>query len=456
MSKKLVFNTVVFLAFALVTLPILGIVYNESAQLLGFRTVSVEVAGTGSMYPSLYWDQSEGGPEDSDHTVIQEYRSAPSMYRRFPGLDLFGKKYFFRSVSFGDLVAFQNEATKNILVAEGKNPDVGFIKRVIGLPGDTIELRDGYVLKNGQIMDEPYLYLPRSTYGGQNLADCLPLTIPAGHYFVLGDNRKVSTDSRSVLGLIKDQDISFILPYSAQSIYHSLWRDTSQDERLLGTPTLDQQSFYQLINQERVKAHRPPLKPVNQLVNSASVRGLSLLTNPDTAISLQGAMEKAGYNNVVIGEFVSYGRFTAAELLQNILGYGESAKQIMHDDYQEIGVTAINREINGCPTQIIVGHLGGYVPASYSQETLANWQKLRDSLGQALTSWEGAVGYNQLDQTKLFELLAILRRRLNLAEEMVKTIEQKLWLSQEQETRIKADEADAARAADLAKNLNGD
>lgn len=64
------------------------------------------------------------------------------------------------------------------------------IKRVIGLPGETVEIRNGRVFVDGAALDEPYLAQPtRGHYG--------PVYIPPLHLFVLGDNRGASNDSRS-------------------------------------------------------------------------------------------------------------------------------------------------------------------------------------------------------------------------------------------------------------------
>lgn len=73
-------------------------------------------------------------------------------------------------------------------------PDRRTIKRVIGLPGDTIECREGRVYRDGAMLDEPYL-----TSAGQNArtVDCgAPVTVPSGTLFVLGDHRVASRDSR--------------------------------------------------------------------------------------------------------------------------------------------------------------------------------------------------------------------------------------------------------------------
>ncbi len=64
-----------------------------------------------------------------------------------------------------------------------------FIKRIIGLPGDTIEIRDQQVFVNGVLLDEPYISAPPNN---NNI-----WTIPADEFFVVGDNRPNSSDSRS-------------------------------------------------------------------------------------------------------------------------------------------------------------------------------------------------------------------------------------------------------------------
>lgn len=73
------------------------------------------------------------------------------------------------------------------------------IKRVIGLPGETVEIRDGRVLINGEALDEPYLSI--STYAGMP-----PQVVPEEQVFVLGDNRGFSNDSRS-FGFVPFSDI---------------------------------------------------------------------------------------------------------------------------------------------------------------------------------------------------------------------------------------------------------
>jgi len=454
---KILKHFVGILPFAIlvgVSIPIIGMAYIETSKILGIRKIPVEVIGTGSMYPSLFWATNEGGPEDEQKIVVEEYRTTPHLYSLFRGFSFHGHSYFRRQVNYGDMVSFKNSQTAEILLKSDKDPTSGFIKRIIGTPGDTIELRDGFVYRNGKLLEEPYISSPRSTYGGSSLKDCSVITVPQGNYFVLGDNRKISSDSRFELGFINEADIQFILPYAEQKIYHSLWRDTSKDSQLLGQPTLQADEFVSLVNKERAKQGLKNLAIKPSLVKSATSRGEHLLDDDKTNYDLHKAISSFGYNNIVLGEFVSYGHFSAQELLENLLYNQETAKQIRNKDFSDIGVSDVNREIDGCPTQIVVGHLGGYVPASYDPDTIKSWSNLRDNLHEVIPSWEKAVDYHNIDQAKLATLLTIFRRRLDLAEEIIKAMEKKDWLTEAQQDRIKADEEDANTAATLSKELN--
>jgi signal peptidase I len=88
----------------------------------------------------------------------------------------------------GVIGGFLHWLAEGIGVAQPENPD--YIKRVIGLPGDTVELNGGRLFVNGEQVDEPYLdsQVDRRPYG--------PTTVPDGKLFVLGDNRAHSGDSR--------------------------------------------------------------------------------------------------------------------------------------------------------------------------------------------------------------------------------------------------------------------
>jgi signal peptidase I len=90
--------------------------------------------------------------------------------------------YHFEEIHRGDIVVFWYP----------KDPSKSFIKRVLGVPGDLVSIRDGQVYINGQLVEERYV--PR---GYQDADSYPPVRVREGHYYVLGDHRNASNDSRS-------------------------------------------------------------------------------------------------------------------------------------------------------------------------------------------------------------------------------------------------------------------
>lgn len=125
-----------------------------SVMIIAFLYQPVRVEGT-SMMPRL---------ENHDRLFINKF------------------VYDFSSIKRGDVVVFHYPL----------DPAKSYIKRVIGLPGDHIQIIDGYVWVNGKKLHEPYV---PARYRGH---DSMPLMkVPKGYYFVMGDHRSISYDSRA-------------------------------------------------------------------------------------------------------------------------------------------------------------------------------------------------------------------------------------------------------------------
>jgi len=99
--------------------------------------------------------------------------------------------YRFAAIERGDVVVFRYPG----------DPSKNYIKRIVGLPGDRIEILRGEVLLNGRRLQEPYV--PARYQDERSMAD---VVVPDGSYFVLGDHRNRSSDSRD-FGVVERQAI---------------------------------------------------------------------------------------------------------------------------------------------------------------------------------------------------------------------------------------------------------
>jgi signal peptidase I len=131
---------------------------------------------TGSMEPNLLV---------GDHLLVNKFVFGPAT----SGLERMVLPM--REIRRGDIVVFKFP----------EDPERDFIKRVIGLPGDTLEVRDRRVIVNGSAIEEDYAHylFPASgdeAGGFETRTRYGPVSVPAGHYFMMGDNRDNSQDSR--------------------------------------------------------------------------------------------------------------------------------------------------------------------------------------------------------------------------------------------------------------------
>jgi signal peptidase I len=155
---------------------LIAVIFVNFARIFVFQAFKIP---TGSMEDNL---------KIGDHIIVNKFIYGPN------GGPL-GNAFPIREIRRGDIIVFRYPL----------QPDTDFVKRVIGMPGDTIEIRDKKVAINGRQLNEPYVihddpqiyplqpalpepYRSRDQFG--------PYTVPPNAYFAMGDNRDKSSDSR--------------------------------------------------------------------------------------------------------------------------------------------------------------------------------------------------------------------------------------------------------------------
>lgn len=439
--------------FATYSLLILSI-----ADQLGYLEKPISIAGTGSMYPTF-----PKGEDKDPKKLAEQIVAYPGMIPYPNGLVIGNKRYFNYEINRGDIVLLENKKIYEITRQIYGKPS-GWVKRVIALEGDTIELRDGIVYLNGQPQKEPYTARARSTFGQSFLKECHPATVPKNHIFVMGDNRKGSGDSREI-GFIEKSAIKYVLPLKNQNgELIKNWRNTDKDFDQSSKITLNKEKYLSLLNEKRKEFGAKPLKYQPKLELSATKRGKVILQYNDfsfeatkSGYTMQKAMNEVGYFNIVWGEAPTQGYYEAEELLENQFQFPQSKKFLLDPDFEEIGIAEIEGEINQCPTKVIVQHFAGYKPPNYPKDLIESWKKALNNLREIQPGWQELKNFDQFYEkykNDIDRINEIISTRINNITTIVKRMESNQWLSPEEEKMMEEDKILHEEQQNLAKKLN--
>lgn len=442
LSKR---NAICLLIVSLFLFPIWGIgyiaLYSISVNIvntsLGYRSVDQYILGTGSMYPTF--------PKSDKKTDKERHKEIVATAKLIPypnGLFIFGKRYFNHELQREDIITFQNAKTEEVTKKQYGIVS-GFIKRVIALPGDTLELRGGIVYLNYKPLKEPYTAKPQSTFAESYLSECKKITIPPNKIFAMGDNRKGSSDSREI-GLVDFNDIKQVLTLKNQKgVWDKNWRDTSKDFEETSKIRIDKEKYLALLNEKRKEDSVNAIKYQSKLEDSAEKRANVILEYNDlsweatrSGYTMQKAMFDSNYSNITYGEAPAQGYFEADELIENQFQFPKSKEFLLNKDYQEMGISEVEGEINGCPTQIIIQHYAGYIPPNYSEEVISSWEKTSARLREIQPSWskfkENKYYYDKY-KSDIDRINDIISLRISNIDAVVSKMRANQWFSAEQD-----------------------
>lgn len=432
--------------------------WGMTASKLGYISQDMPIVGTGSMYPT--WPKGTKGKSDKELT--KEIVSTAGFLPYPNGIVVGGKRYFGHTLERGDIITWTNDSTRKLTSAGGAQP-AGLLKRLIGLPEDKIELRDGVLYLNGRPQKEPYIAKPHSTFGENFLHECQTVTVPKDSVFAMGDNRKGSGDSREI-GFASIKDIDKVIPLSDQKgRLDKNWHDTTHDLDSSSKPKIDRKTFMELLNKLRKDNGAGELKYDLLLQRSAELRGEEILRNNDfkqEKYTMEQSMADAGYWNPLWWEVPIEGYYEADELIDDYLERGnpEAKKNWFDKRFNDIGIAEVQGSLNDCPTQVMVIQVAGYIPATYQQSTIGSWGKALSNLKEILPSWEKIKDYhltyysNQRDADRL---LQIFNRRIAMIQRIVNKMKNGQWLNSE-ETNYMSNEDQALynESMVLTKKLN--
>ncbi len=325
----------------------------------------------------------------------------------------------------GDIVSFTNDQTNGL----------HFLKRIIGLPGESLTVKNGSVFIADKPLQESYIYQNANTFGNTYILDCEPAKIPSDAYVVMGDNRTVSWDSRAI-GFVKATDIEgYVVPQDRPVISQTASPKTAAGSKL------DAAKLINLINEKRKAEKVGELLPSSALTTLANERAQAVATNLDSWKSSQLPIEKTldskGYKYNLAYEFVTFGNLNEQGVVDQIWENPKAKDFVLSGRFWEGGLGIAEATRGDCTYPVISLVLTWPVVPSYSQDTINWWQNEANVTAKILGDLQSWKGIGQKDQTKLGEAISATAQMNEIANRVVKKMIAKEWLANKDYDDIK-------------------
>jgi signal peptidase I len=417
--RKIGYLLLVFIIFTLIWLNALSevkglITYNLFQTGISDKLTPVRISGT-SMLPTI---------KDGEEVTLGN-----------------PKKY---GLERGDIVSFSNEGTNNLF----------YIKRIIGTSGEQISIKNGYYYINGNALEENYILNQLPTFGNTFLPDCESANIPHDYFFVSGDNRTVSFDSRAI-GFIHKDDIEGVIK-------------TNTTEKFVSSPTqvklletdINPEIFLEKLNGKRVENQVSQIVTHETLNNLAKSRAQQIKDNfsawKNKTIPIDKLLEENKYGYNLVREFVTFGYLDEQAIVDQIFDSPIEKDQFLSSQFTEVGIGIEEREYQECKYPIISIILSWPVVATYDQEVLDAWAQEIDVNNQSLLNLQNLVGSPIANQSKLRQLISIVAQLQQIAERIYNKQINGVWLTQKDYNDIKIYDDLTEQAMLLDEELLGD
>lgn len=324
------------------------------------------------------------------------------------------KKY---GIERGDIVTFNNIETGNL----------SYIKRVIGLPGETISIVNGVVLINNQALNEPYVYQNNPTYGNTFLSDCDSYTIPKGKVAVMGDNRIVSMDSR-IIGFIDKNDIDGVLKTVEKPTFTAI----TNHPKLQTTTTLDPQTILLKLN-----ALRRDRKVDNLMINPtlssiatqrATMAAADINKWKKNQLDLTKQLDSQGYSYLIVQDMMTFGYLTEEQLVDQITQSPIYGDEFLSGKYFELGIGSVRANKNQCSFPVISLIVSMPTNPTYSEDTLNSWTYEIEYLTRTVTALQSLKFDSRVNNSQTQQLVDETSSLLSQAADIESHIKNNEWI----------------------------
>lgn len=326
----------------------------------------------------------------------------------------------------GDIISFTNDETEGL----------HYLKRVIGLPGENITIKNGLVWIDGQPLQESYILNRIPTYGNSFIVDCETQRIPDGAVIALGDNRTVSHDSRAI-GFVTIEDITGVIKTDTTPSFST----GDQRPQLGSSEPLSAPLFLKALNDRRIEQQMNPLATHGVLNELAGKRASQISANLDDwklgSFPVEQMLEEHGYRFNLVHEFTTFGFLDAQGVVDQIIDAPREKDLFFSDQFTEAGIGIAQATKGECTFPVISVIISWPSVPTYDQSVINHWSTESETTTQLLSNLQTYVGSNRVDQEKLRTLISNIAESSVISARIANKMKSREWLSQQDYSDIR-------------------